>query len=430
MKRISLTQNQKGFSLIEVIVSMAMLAIIVVPLLSYFVSSTQYNARQKNKQNATFLAQSIIEECKDKTLTDIARSFHITDDTKMEKGFTIVDSASIGGHTSNIQEVYGDHTPITDATKDSYDEATDKFVNSTDGKLYYAIYNIQRDGNKYDALITMDTNLTAGNYTTINNQPRTDVYTLNAPKNIAAVESSQNSLALNQMMSLNADACRQMNDAHQGEEGYVQKIPEDSSTVLNALNRIMVIDLEADAGVTEHTGKAKIYYKYYCHNNTTGTDILGCASTSSTAIQVDPPLYNESVNLDKLEGIYLFYTQLNSVDQVELYVKDVIPARIKPFNLYLLCQAQNSASNDLPPNSKLNITTKTSNYTQVVKHLYSNISMGSLSLDGVTQGFDSNYVNQSVSPRMINLQVDVYKAADIHFLPENLSITLKTTKKE
>ena len=50
--------NNGGFSLLEVILAMAILAIISIPLLSYFTQSMKYNA---DKQHATNLAQEVRE---------------------------------------------------------------------------------------------------------------------------------------------------------------------------------------------------------------------------------------------------------------------------------------------------------------------------------------------------------------------------------
>ena len=53
--------NNGGFSLLEVILAMAILAIISIPLLSYFTQSMKYNAMMADKQHATNLAQEVLE---------------------------------------------------------------------------------------------------------------------------------------------------------------------------------------------------------------------------------------------------------------------------------------------------------------------------------------------------------------------------------
>lgn len=56
--------NNGGFSLLEVILAMAILTIISIPLLSYFTQSMKYNAMMADKQHATNLAQEVLEDLK------------------------------------------------------------------------------------------------------------------------------------------------------------------------------------------------------------------------------------------------------------------------------------------------------------------------------------------------------------------------------
>lgn len=56
--------SNAGFSLLEVILSMAILAILSVPLMSYFTQSMKYNAKMADKQHASNLAQEVMENLK------------------------------------------------------------------------------------------------------------------------------------------------------------------------------------------------------------------------------------------------------------------------------------------------------------------------------------------------------------------------------
>lgn len=64
MEMRTVQNNNKGFSLLEVILSMAILAMITIPLLHYFSSSMKYNAMMERKQQATISAQGLLEELK------------------------------------------------------------------------------------------------------------------------------------------------------------------------------------------------------------------------------------------------------------------------------------------------------------------------------------------------------------------------------
>lgn len=64
MKTRTIWDNNKGFSLVEVVISMAILAIITIPLLQYFSDSMRYNAMMEKKQQATIFAQQLLEDLK------------------------------------------------------------------------------------------------------------------------------------------------------------------------------------------------------------------------------------------------------------------------------------------------------------------------------------------------------------------------------
>lgn len=69
-------QQNKGFTLVELLIAMTILAIIVVPLLQAFVSSSRTNAKAKQLMKATTVAQNIMEELKANSLEDVARQFN------------------------------------------------------------------------------------------------------------------------------------------------------------------------------------------------------------------------------------------------------------------------------------------------------------------------------------------------------------------
>ena len=53
-------QNNDGFSLLEVVLSMAILALLSIPLMSYFTQSMKYNAQMADKQQASNVAQEVM----------------------------------------------------------------------------------------------------------------------------------------------------------------------------------------------------------------------------------------------------------------------------------------------------------------------------------------------------------------------------------
>lgn len=63
-------KNNKGFSLLELLVAVAVLAIIVIPLLHSFVTAAKTNAKAKKIMEATTAGQNVIEEVKSADFSD------------------------------------------------------------------------------------------------------------------------------------------------------------------------------------------------------------------------------------------------------------------------------------------------------------------------------------------------------------------------
>ena len=64
-------ENNKGFSLIEIVIAMAMMAIVVLPILQTFISSARINHNARQTMIETEVAQTIMEGFADKTFVEI-----------------------------------------------------------------------------------------------------------------------------------------------------------------------------------------------------------------------------------------------------------------------------------------------------------------------------------------------------------------------
>jgi len=64
-------RGNKGFSLVEVLVAIAILAIITLPILSSFASAAKINSNARKQENANTLSQKIIEEFKSLSITQL-----------------------------------------------------------------------------------------------------------------------------------------------------------------------------------------------------------------------------------------------------------------------------------------------------------------------------------------------------------------------
>ena len=88
MKRL---KDNRGLTLVELIVSITILAIMVLPLLTSFVQAAKTNAKAKNKLHATEAAQNIMEGLENVSLEEVVRQFNYPTDAS---GFDLFDLGS------------------------------------------------------------------------------------------------------------------------------------------------------------------------------------------------------------------------------------------------------------------------------------------------------------------------------------------------
>lgn len=77
-KRNSLKKDNKGMTLIEVIVAMGILAVVVTPTLRMFASSSGVNLRAKQRQRATIVGESVMESFKAYNMQSLCKQFTAT----------------------------------------------------------------------------------------------------------------------------------------------------------------------------------------------------------------------------------------------------------------------------------------------------------------------------------------------------------------
>lgn len=80
---MNIYRDEKGFSLIEVIISIAILGILIIPICALMTFNSKLNAKSRNQILATNLAEGEIEELKFSETVKIGKS------TVYKDGFTI-----------------------------------------------------------------------------------------------------------------------------------------------------------------------------------------------------------------------------------------------------------------------------------------------------------------------------------------------------
>ncbi len=128
-RRQQLNKNA-GFSLLELLIAVTILAIITIPMLHMFVTSARVNGKSRITLRATVLAQDIIEGLKAYHIDEIQDQFNGVED------FELLNAAIITG----------------DCT---YTEDTER-ENGEDGRYYFVLRNASLEKSKFDALISVD----------------------------------------------------------------------------------------------------------------------------------------------------------------------------------------------------------------------------------------------------------------------------------
>ena len=135
--------SDAGFSLVELLIAVTILAIIVIPLLHMFVTSTKINVKSRQKLRATTVAQDIMEGLKAYTLEEVSAQFEPPEGVSgggyhyPSDGFYIVNSSMIQGGVQDLTENMAGHV-------------------DGDEIYYFVIENLNMQGGEYDALIRLD----------------------------------------------------------------------------------------------------------------------------------------------------------------------------------------------------------------------------------------------------------------------------------
>lgn len=127
-----------GFSLVELLIAVIILAIIVVPMLHGFVTSARMNGKARQTQRAVTVAQDIMEGLKAYDIEELKAQFN-----DPVNGFYVMESKLIKG---SIEE---------DTDREQNDPA---YHGDPDmpGVYYFTLEGVQIQGSEFDALIRID----------------------------------------------------------------------------------------------------------------------------------------------------------------------------------------------------------------------------------------------------------------------------------
>lgn len=249
-----------GFSLVEVVLSMAILAIISIPLLNYFSESLKYNSMMASKQKATLLAQEVAEELKEQQ--------------------RLIQNSGTGYTIPYLENLHYEAEDSTNTLKSSTD-GTGKvsFIGEAD-KIY----------KDYDVVVTAEAT-----------EPASDVlstsYGINDKTDLLVIDGKQDEEALVYFKAVNTSYCA----ANEGEV----RLTDDQ--IVSAMKRQILIAIATDSPGYN----INVTYKYQC------SGLQGASSVDSftSDVLVDG-------QMEELKNIYLLYHLVQTGDKIEI-TKDV-----------------------------------------------------------------------------------------------------------
>ena len=151
-------RKNSGFTLVEVLVAVAILAVVSVPIIQSFVSVAQINSKSRRRQIATTIAESVMESCKAMTMAEFAAQFDYYDSSKFSVIAKNLENNS--GSVSNARELDASGTNTIASSNRTAKKNAAGVVSFYGGptaapktKFVFLIEGVSMGGGKYDAVI-------------------------------------------------------------------------------------------------------------------------------------------------------------------------------------------------------------------------------------------------------------------------------------
>ena len=177
MKRIIKSNNKlnnKGFTLVEVLIAMSVLVIVSIPMLDTLSGTSVMTRRSSTRQRATLLAQSITEGIKRYSTLDLCKAFVAAPGTKTFAQLEAFPVLNIDNYSFEGFERL-DRNVDPSSGRATYTVNTKTSENARE--YYFGIFGIEEGIERYDALIT----LTPETYSDLNAEVIPEIVNIGAP---------------------------------------------------------------------------------------------------------------------------------------------------------------------------------------------------------------------------------------------------------
>lgn len=375
-----------GFSLIEVMLAMAILAILTISLLNYFGNSLRYNVKTASDRKAVLLAQEVCEELKGQ-------------DTLIQKKIeTLPDGSSKEEYT--IPYLLSKGYEVTENDLNTEDEATGKLK----GMGTISFRGKSEDiGKNYDVKVTVD----KSEKTWDKSQK---IYGYDNTDSVFAADGSQDEDAVIQFKSVYSTYC----DEYEKKYGVEVSAKLSDLQIKSKMKRTINIDVSKEA--SDYI--VNVRYKYLCEG--LNPDNALSKDTYESSILSD-------IKIPELKKIYVLYHALGQEDFME--IANTTTDVVMP-DIYLVCQKtdSNSDSLTLPSAYKMNIKGLGS------AKIYSNIGTGedssSILEDGAVVSNIGKISGEFGAVSMADFEISVYEKGKSDEAGAKPYLTIKGTKGE
>lgn len=441
-----LKNDDRGVTLVEIIVSIAILAIIVLPFLNAFVTATKTNVKAKNEMNATHLATNIMEGIEKNSMKTLAYQFNYpSEGFDVADGFNISDGSSAcellkkSGKFDNVKRLEDISAEIvnkddvitscihkTDASAQIGDTSLWDFRESDAHKYYFYMSGVQSGTKKYNALVTVDAKSDASNKDQTG-KPNNKVtkYNMDEVADMSAMDANFDCMSADRYSATNIISA--LNNMNPG-----------LSVQQSDIKRTITIDIEKSGVASNKATKVTVSYSYSIKNGVKKTfpDPTSALKDDYTMVIYDNS--SDTVN-HNLRNVYLFYNPwYTSTGNTWDTANDVIIVNNKD---KVDCTVNIVKQKTISDQSEL--STKESTYKAYVKvsepgnrtgHAYThiatnlNVNMGApdnpLQPDQAIYGFNNNVIQNDVkaivdiknltksnaSERLYDVKVAVYES--------------------
>lgn len=277
-------RNNQGFTLIEVMLAMAVLSFMFLPLMKYFSDSEKINRQARDRQNASYLAESLLEEVRLATVAEELESILVGE------GFSKTSVVNVG-------ESDGYHVKYTG--------------------------DVVQGDSTYTAVLDVSftaPEVAAYNSSAANTVTEAELFPFNALTDIQAIEGTQKEEALYYFERENLSYCQQMAAL----DPPVEVAPCSREELEQYMERVMNLKITEDS--------VTVFYSYTCV--APGCSAYGPEKGGSYLYQ--------GLRKEDWKNLYLFYEPMgNKADTLNIQVTgEAVPLD----RLHLICQTDRSAA--------------------------------------------------------------------------------------